>query len=537
MTVKNGSVSVALYARVSTEEQKENFSLAAQSELLRKHAAEKNYVVYEEYVDGGYSGTTMERPAFKKLLADAAKKKFQLVLVYKLDRFFRNNRALLTVSEELEKSGIGIKSITEPFDTSNHLGKFILSLFGSLAQLERDTFMERSKMGRMRRAKEGYYSGSNPTKYGYVYNPQTRKLDIHEKEAEGVRMAFKLYNEPDSSLLKVAKRLTELGYKTKLGKDFTTDVVHDIVTSSIYMGKWYANKYGHNGKLKPRDEWIEVAMPALINEKTFNVAQQLLNKRRNYTVRNVKYQYLLQGLIKCGDCGNSVSGTADRQTTIKNGKKYGPYFKLYYRCTHFVKNLYRKTVSCKLRYIQAEKLEPLVWEQIERFLSDPSVVEKTIAYENGGSAVQQRQLTKELDRVNDKIESMGSEEQRIIEAYRHKVLTLEQLNKEISKIKGERTLLEKRQSDLEDLLSVERAKPDLKEVAQYIETVKEGLKKFTHETKKNALAAFKTRIVANVNGVIDIFLSIPKNLSGASSSNANPHIFSWSPLQQNICSL
>lgn len=526
---------VALYARVSTEEQKENFSLAGQMEILRKTAAEKNYHIYEEYIDGGFSGTTMERPAFKKMLSDAKKRKFQLVLVYKLDRFFRNNRALLTVSDDLEKSGVGIKSVTEPFDTSNHLGKFILSLFGSLAQLERDTFMERSKMGRMRRAREGYYSGSNPTKYGYTYNVQTRKLDVCEKEAEAVVAAFKIYNEHDSSLIKVAKRLNQLGYKTKKGNDFTSDVVHDILTSTIYTGLWHANKYTKKGKFKPKEEWIEVKMPALITEQVFKKAQQLLLARKNYTVRNVKYQYLLQGLIKCGDCGNTVAGTADKQCQVKNGKKYGPYFKLYYRCTHFVKNLYRKTVQCRLRYMQSEVLEPLVWSEIEKVLSDPSVITKAIAQQSKGAVSQKDQLQRELTRIKSRLDSFIAEEQRVIEAYRHNVLNLQQLEKEIGKIKLEKDALLAKEVEIQDLLALESSKPDETQIVSYVEAVRGGIKQFTHETKKIVLEAFKTRIVTNVNGVVDIFLSLPKNLSGGPSGGYDPRVFSCSPWSAPIC--
>ena len=118
-TVK--TIKAALYARVSTEEQKENFSLASQLELLRKHAADNGYEIFDEYVDGGYSGTSFERPRFQKLMADARQGRVNLILVYKIDRFFRSNKDLLNVVYELEGMGVNIRSITEPFDTTNYL--------------------------------------------------------------------------------------------------------------------------------------------------------------------------------------------------------------------------------------------------------------------------------------------------------------------------------------------------------------------------------------------------------------------------------
>lgn len=198
-------IRVALYARVSTEEQTENFSLGSQTELLKKHAKEHQYKIYSIYIDGGYSGASYERPEFQRLLADAKQSRFDIVLVYRLDRFFRSNKDLLNVVDEMSSYNVDLKSITEPFDTSNYLGKFVLSLFGSIAELERNTFIERSKAGRLRRYREGYYSGTTPCKFGYSYNKKTKKLEINDKEAEIVKNIFGLYLQPDSSVLKVTK--------------------------------------------------------------------------------------------------------------------------------------------------------------------------------------------------------------------------------------------------------------------------------------------------------------------------------------------
>ena len=125
MTENKEITKVALYARVSTEEQTSNFSLASQMELLRKHAADNKYDVFGEYIDDGYSGTSFERPQFQRLMEDSREGRFQLVLVYRVDRFFRNNKHLLNTVDELKKSSVSIRSITEPFDTSTYLGNFV----------------------------------------------------------------------------------------------------------------------------------------------------------------------------------------------------------------------------------------------------------------------------------------------------------------------------------------------------------------------------------------------------------------------------
>ena len=151
----------AIYVRVSTEEQAKNYSIPAQLDLLRSFARANNYEIFREYVDEGVSGTTADRPQLQELLNDATRGVFNVVLVYRIDRFFRNTRLLLVAVEELKKFGISFKSLTEPFDTSSPMGEFMVSLLGSVAQLERDTFIERSGMGIIKSVKEGHYMGDS----------------------------------------------------------------------------------------------------------------------------------------------------------------------------------------------------------------------------------------------------------------------------------------------------------------------------------------------------------------------------------------
>lgn len=505
---------VALYARVSTEEQKENFSLAAQIELLRRYAKDNGYEIYDEYVDDGYSGVSSDRPRFQKLMEDARQSKLQMILVYKVDRFFRKNLSLLSVVDELQKTGVSIRSITEPFDTSNYLGKFVLSLFGSIAELERNTFMERSKMGKMRRAKEGYYSGSSPTRFGYVYKKETKKIEVNDKEAEAVRLIYELYNQPDSSVVKVTKKLRILGYKTKKGNSMREDVVYDILRDTIYIGRWYANRYdSRTGKLRPKEEWIEVKVPRIVSEEAFLKAQDHLGTRRNYSKRNAKYQYLLQGMVKCGDCGNTIAGTADKQLQTKNGKSYGPYFKLYYRCTHFVKNKYEKLVKCRLKYVQGDRLETAVWDKVGGIFQNPHLIEKAISGKDDVNLKDKETVRKEIERILLLLEGLKKEEQRILEAYRQNIISIEQLKEQMDSLKRNSEVLEKTKQDLVFRLNETNRTAEIKQGIDYLEKIKRGIKKFNYETKKQVLKLLNTSVKVNVNGIIDIDCVFPTNPS------------------------
>ena len=504
-------IKVALYTRVSTDEQRDKgFSLAGQMELLRAHASRYGYEVHDEYVDGGYSGTSLDRPQFQRLLTDAREKRFELVLVYKIDRFFRNNKALLTIADELEQVGVGIRSITEPFDTSNYIGKFSLSLFGSLAQLERDTLLERSKLGRLRRAREGYYSGTQPAKFGYQYNKETRKLEINEPEAKTVALIFHLYNQPDASCVNVVRRLRALGLKTKEGMQFESSAVHEILKDVTYTGTWYANRYSKGGKLKPREQWIKVEVPQIIPKELFENTQLLLESRRNHSRRNAKRNYLLQGLVKCGDCGNSLAGTADKQFQVKNGKSYGPYLKLYYRCTHFVKNRFEKLLSCRLRYVQAEVLESAVWNEVDRLLAQPELIRSLVRQDEALSEKSRNNLEQELSHLEARQHGLLKEEQRVLEAYRQGAIEIEQLKQQIDGIRKEKAAAENRRMELREALQQpNNAGKEVNHAIDFLRKLRVGLGKCSIDAKRKALELLDASAKVSIDGKVALRLVLP----------------------------
>ena len=159
---------VALYARVSTEDQADRGTIQAQLALLRNLAQAYGWEVIGEYVDDGFSGTLPldQRPHGRRLLEDARNARFSAVIAYRLDRLGRSLRALLDAHDALERAGVTIRSATEPFDTSTPIGTFLFQLLASLAELERSTMQERMTMGRDRVARDGKWTGG-PIPFGY----------------------------------------------------------------------------------------------------------------------------------------------------------------------------------------------------------------------------------------------------------------------------------------------------------------------------------------------------------------------------------
>lgn len=501
----------AIYTRVSTDLQVENFSLAGQLELLRKFSKDSRMEIYHEYVDEGVSGKQSDRPSFQKLLKDAKQKKFDVVLVYKVDRFFRNNKELLIVCDYLQQFGIGIRSITEPFDTTTYMGRFMLSMLGSIAELERNTFIERSKLGRIRRAREGFYGGCSRVKFGYQYVKEKRLLEINDKESAIVRLIFSTYNKHDSSLLKVAKKLRSLGYKTREGNEFAADTIHAIVVDPIYIGKWFANRNdASTGKLKPESEWIEVAAPRIVSDEQFSTAGKFLLLRKKYSGRNVKYNYLLQGLCRCGDCGCTVAGAADKQFQMRDGKQYGPYYTLYYRCTSFVKNKYDKTVNCNLKYLRGEILENVVWTEIRAILQSPALIREMVRKNKKCISSDEQSKLDGLNKLGKEIAQIEREEQRILEAYRQDVISMDQLKEQLSNINNKKKALENHKKEYEqNIQSLNVHESRLEKAIDFAKNLGRELDTINFEGKKRILRILQTRVVPKVDGEVDLECRIP----------------------------
>jgi site-specific DNA recombinase len=289
-----------VYARVSTEEQTSNYSIEAQLEAARNLAAARGLEIVKEYIDEGWSGTLLNRPALNELMRDCENGKIEIIIVYRIDRFFRDVRHLLDTMDFLEAHGVKFISATEPFDTSTPVGRYILGQFGLIAELERTTFLERARAGRSRRIASGKWWGTPPFGYDYDLSPGT--LVLNEREAEVIRLAYKFYKEPGETLESVANKLNALGYRGKKGYRWTGGTVHALLTRELYTGKSYLNK---NEATKGNRPLIPITAPQIISRDEFEFMQELLRKRRlardpQKRVRN----FLLRYLVRCGECGS-----------------------------------------------------------------------------------------------------------------------------------------------------------------------------------------------------------------------------------------
>lgn len=274
---------VSIYIRVSTQEQIENYSLESQKERLEAFCKAKGWDVYKVYVDPGYSGATLDRPALQEMLLDL--KEVDVVAVYKLDRLSRSQRDTLTLIEEhFLKNDVDFVSITETIDTSTPFGKAMIGILSVFAQLERETIAERMRMGHIKRAEEGLRGmGGDYDPAGYAR--KDGQLVLKDDEAKHIQLVYDLY-EQYHSITKVQKRLKELG-----GTVWRFRRYRDILSNRLYCGyvKFAGSEY------KGQHE-------AIISEDQFERVQALLSRHAGNNAHRAK-QSLFSMLIVCGQCG------------------------------------------------------------------------------------------------------------------------------------------------------------------------------------------------------------------------------------------
>ena len=339
----------ALYIRVSTLEQaQEGYSVGEQKERLIAYCKAKDWIIADIYVDGGYTGSNLNRPGIQKLISETDK--FDLVLVYKLDRLSRSQRDTLYLIEEVFRpKGVDFISMQESFDTSTPFGKAMIGLLAVFAQLEREQIKERTWMGRVARAKTGLHHGGGHIPIGYEY--EDGHLVINPYEAEQVRKIYEWYLAGDS-LKTITDKLQEVGYTNKYSSYNSWTSVRNILGNETYTGRL------HFG-----DVIVDNAHEPIISKEQFDAAQVLRGKRQEqYGGQAFQSKHLLAGLIYCGHCGGRYY--------LRNTGKYS-----YYACYSRTKQMKSmvKDPNCMNKIWKGAELEAIVDAQIRELLSSPEM--------------------------------------------------------------------------------------------------------------------------------------------------------------------
>lgn len=301
----------ACYVRVSTDNQLENYSIEEQTDRLKAYCKAKDIQIVKIYTDGGYSGGNVNRPALQQMLQDIDKGLIDSVIVYKLDRLSRSQKDTLMLIEDcfLAKN-VDFVSVNENFDTSTPFGRAMIGILSVFAQLEKDQITERFTMGRIGRAKNGYFHGGGnaPTGYDYIDG----ELVINDYEAIQVK---DLYNR----FLKGYSIHNCWQYMQQKYGGWSNEVsVRNVLKNELYIGKVKFKGVAYQGNHQP-----------IISEETFRQVQDLFNSSRRasdtFKRSPFKASTLLSSLVYCGKCGarfHGEHGNYSCYSRTKGDKKY-----------------------------------------------------------------------------------------------------------------------------------------------------------------------------------------------------------------------
>jgi site-specific DNA recombinase len=359
------SSAVAVYVRVSTEEQRERQSIATQKDFAERYCGLHSLDVFEVYADNGVSGTVPieKRPGGHKILADARQSRFNQLLIYKLDRLGRDTRMILNAVDELERLGVRVRSMTEEFDTGTASGRLMLTLLSGFAAHEREMIRERSIAGTKRLAQAGAWLGGI-VPFGYRKEGEHRQARLVVADAElpnagiseveVVRRIYRMAAVDRLSCRAIAERLNALGVPCVYTRDdrlllrgkrrqrtsglWRAGRVRNLIINPTYKG---VHEYGKRTRCKESSVIVR-QVPAIVPEETWNKAQETLAGNFLFGARNAKNRYLLRGLMKCRCCALTFIGTCAKRP---NGK-----IEFYYRCNgkHSARQIFRsesQTVS------------------------------------------------------------------------------------------------------------------------------------------------------------------------------------------------
>ncbi len=472
----------AIYARVSSDRQKESHTIGSQTSALVEYAQTHGYAVPSEWVfqDEGYSGASLVRPGLEALRDLAAQGQIVAALIHSPDRLSRKYAYQVLLSEELSRCGVDVIYLKSPSGDSPE-DQLVVQFQGMIAEYERAQIAERHRRGKRHRAQQGMVNVLSGAPYGYRYVRKTETsaayYEVVESEADVVRMVFAIYTQQRFSINAIARLLNERGVSTRTGKTrWERSTVWGLLRNPAYEGKACYGKTEQSERQRitrplrqrngsshrnnchrdrPRADWIEVAVPALVSEETFALAQEQLTKNKHHSPRRTIESTLLQGMLVCQQCGYALYRTSTRTSKRKL---------YYYRCLGSDAYRHFKGALCTNRPVRSDYLDQFVWNQIIGLLDNGTLIQAEIdrRKEVARNADPRRQRSETLRREQARL---GNNIARLITAYQESLVSLAQLRQRMPELN------KKSQSVESELQSLETAAVDQARYLQLAESL------------------------------------------------------------------
>jgi site-specific DNA recombinase len=434
----------AIYARVSSDRQKEEDTIGSQLAALDEYARSEAFSVPEQWIfqDEGYSGATLVRPGLERLRDLACEGSLEAVLIHSPDRLSRKYAYQVLLIEEFSRHGVEIVFIKSA-KASTPEEKLLLQFQGMIAEYERAQITERTRRGKRFRAKSGLVNVLSGAPYGYKYIKKTESssacYQVIEAEAEVVRTVYKLYVKDALSINAIARWLNDHQIPTRKRKSLwerstvwgmlrnpaykgtacfgkTRSVERKKITRPLRKRGGYSPHCGAHQEC-PREQWIEIPVPALVNEDLFELAQEKLQYNKRHSPRRTIEPTLLQGMLVCKNCGYAYYRSSTRTSKRKL---------YYYRCIGSDNYRFARGRICHNRPIRQDYLDGIVWTKVVELLTNPDLVRTEIkrrikAIQDANPTKQRKEaIEKELLRADKSVK-------KLLDAYQEDLLQLEEL--------------------------------------------------------------------------------------------------------------
>ena len=503
---------IGLYGRVSTDKQVEKYGLPSQLEALRKRCLENGGdPVFDgdkdAFIDDGYSGAELDRPALNRLRQAVREGRVDVVLAYDPDRLSRKLYHQMILAEEFEKQGIKLEFITQELGTSPE-DRMFFNMRGLVSEYEREKIRERTIRGSREKARQGKVVNAGAASFGYRYSKEKATLEENTDTAQTLRFIFYAFANEKLSLQGLADKLNSLQVPTpRNGDRWRASTLGIMLRNEVYIGKMHQFKKHHveprsrrqpatkNKKttlaLRPNEEWITVAVPALVPVELFESVQRKLTKNAELAKRNTKREYLLSGLLYCPECSGRMGGCTIHGVT-------------YYRC-------YRKRNSdsvplgsdgkpqpCSCPHIRADAIEPVVWDTISELIKDPDILIEELRRRNKDNSQTKQILERELQLCQARLKAIPEEQKRLVEGYRKGLYSDFMMREDMEAIQKEQAELEKRKLELDRQLTQRNLTENQEaQIRSLMEKISTGLDSLDFTGEQDLLRLLVERVLYN----------------------------------------
>src|SRR3954462_3681515 len=434
----------------------------------------RDYSVPDQWVieDDGFTGAELIRPGLERIRDLAAEGAIEAVLVYSPDRLCREYVHQMLLIEEFCRAGVEVLFVQAPRAQTPE-DRLLLQFQGMFAEYERTQILERSRRGKLHRARQGQINVLSGAPYGFLYvrrnDAEPARYEVLDAEAAVVRAVYAWYTVDGLSIGAITARLNQRGVPTrKQGSRWERSTVWAMLRNPAYQGRacfgktQLAPRQRITGPLRqrggfassnsasheqPKAHWIEIPVPALVTEETFALAEDLLERNKRTSPRRTVEPTLLQGMVSCRKCGYALYRTSTRSSARKIN---------YYRCLGSDRYRHLPGPVCDTRPIRQDLLDDLVWTEVRRLLEDPALIGQEIdrRLDAARTTSPTRRGEAELDR---EVARLRKSMERLMTAYQEDLLSLDDLRRRMPGLRQREQSLQGELHSLRDRTADEAA--------------------------------------------------------------------------------